>query len=43
VARQPAQEELRDLYKLPDPTHARAHLERWLAWALRCRIPAFVA
>jgi transposase len=36
-------EELRDLYKLPAPTLAAAHLDRWLAWARRCRIPAFVA
>ncbi|MGH6912625.1 MAG: ISL3 family transposase [Geminicoccales bacterium] len=36
-------EELRDLYKLPDPALAADHLERWLAWARRCRIPAFVA
>jgi transposase len=36
-------EELRDLYKLPDPALAAAHLDRWLAWARRCRIPAFVA
>jgi transposase len=35
-------EELRDLYKLPDPSLAAAHLERWLGWARRCRIPAFV-
>jgi len=36
-------EELRDLYKLPHPALAAGHLERWLAWARRCRIPAFVA
>ena len=36
-------EELRDLYKLLDPSLAPAHLDRWLSWARRCRIPAFVA
>jgi len=36
-------EELRDLYKLPDATLAADHLDRWLGWARRCRIPAFVA
>lgn len=36
-------EELRDLYRLPDPSLAAHHLDRWLAWASRCRIPAFVA
>ena len=35
-------EELRDLFALPDPSLAAAHLGRWLAWAQRCRIPAFV-
>ncbi|MDQ6785014.1 MAG: transposase [Actinomycetota bacterium] len=34
---------LRDLYRLGDPADARAHLEWWLAWACRCRIPAFVS
>jgi transposase len=33
---------LRDLYKLADPALARAHLDAWLAWACRCRIPAIV-
>lgn len=36
-------EELRDLYKLPDPALAPAHLDRWLARACRCRIPAILA
>jgi transposase len=35
-------EGLRDLYRLADPADARTHLEWWLAWACRCRIPAFV-
>jgi transposase len=35
-------EELRDLYKLPHPSLAAAHLERWLARACRSRIPAFL-
>ncbi len=35
-------EGLRDLYRLEDPTDAPAHLNWWLAWACRCRIPAFV-
>jgi transposase len=36
-------EELRDLYRLPHPALAREHLERWIGWARRCRIPPFVA
>jgi transposase len=36
-------EALRDLYRLEDPTEAGAHLDWWLAWAARCRIPAFVS
>ena len=36
-------ESLRDLYKLDDPSQAEDHLKRWLAWACRSRIPAFVA
>ena len=35
-------EGLRDLYRLADPAHAPAHLDWWLAWACRSRIPAFV-
>lgn len=35
-------EGLRDLYRLADPTDAPIHLDWWLAWACRCRIPAFV-
>ena len=35
-------EGLRDLYRLPDPTDAPVHLNWWLAWACRSRIPAFV-
>lgn len=35
-------ENLRDLYRLDDPADARAHLDRWLAWACRSRIPALV-
>ncbi len=35
-------EGLRDLYRLADPTDAPTHLHWWLAWACRCRIPAFV-
>lgn len=35
-------EGLRDLYRI-DPADAPAHLEWWLAWAARCRIPDFVA
>jgi len=36
-------EALRDIYRLGDPADAPAHLEWWLAWACRCRIPAFVS
>jgi transposase len=35
-------EGLRDLYRVA-PKDANAHLEWWLRWASRCRIPAFVA
>jgi transposase len=35
-------EGVRDLYRLTDPTDAPAHLDWWLAWACRSRIPAFV-
>jgi len=35
-------EGLRDLYRLADPSDAPAHLDWWLAWACRSRIPAFV-
>lgn len=35
-------EALRDLYRLRRPTDAPAHLEWWLRWASRSRIPAFV-
>lgn len=35
-------EALRDLYRLDDPAHAPDILDRWLAWACRSRIPAFV-
>jgi transposase len=35
-------ESLRDLYRLRRPTDAPAHLEWWLRWASRSRIPAFV-
>jgi len=35
-------EGLRDLYRLADPADAPAHLEWWLRWACRCRIPAFL-
>jgi transposase len=35
-------EGLRDLYRLPDPVEAEHHLDWWLAWACRSRIPAFV-
>ena len=34
-------EGLRDLYRVP-PADAPAHLDWWLAWASRSRIPAFV-
>lgn len=36
-------EGLRDLFRLADPADAPAHLDWWLAWACRSRIPAFVA
>jgi len=36
-------EGLRDLYRLTDPDDAPAHLDWWLAWACRSRIPAFVS
>lgn len=35
-------EGLRDLYRLAEPTQATEHLNWWLAWACRSRIPAFV-
>jgi transposase len=35
-------EALRDLYRLRNPLDAPAHLEWWLRWASRSRIPAFV-
>jgi transposase len=35
-------EGLRDLYRLRHPQHAPRHLDWWLAWACRSRIPAFV-
>lgn len=35
-------EGLRDLYRLADPGDAEYHLNWWLAWACRSRIPAFV-
>jgi transposase len=35
-------EGLRDLYRLAEPADAAEHLDWWLAWACRCRIPAFV-
>ena len=36
-------EALRDLYRLRWPSQAPEHLDWWLAWACRSRIPAFVA
>jgi len=36
-------EALRDLYRLRRPTDAAEHLDWWLAWACRSRIPSFVA
>lgn len=35
-------EGLRDLYRLRRPADAPRHLDWWLAWACRSRIPAFV-
>ena len=35
-------ESLRDLYRLANPKDAPEHLEWWLRWASRSRIPAFV-
>jgi transposase len=35
-------EQLRDLYRPDQLADAAAHLDRWLAWASRSRIPAFV-
>jgi transposase len=35
-------EGLRDLYRLPEPADAEHHMNWWLAWACRSRIPAFV-
>lgn len=35
-------EGIRDLYRLADPADAAMHLNWWLAWACRSRIPAFV-
>jgi len=36
-------EALRDLYRLRHPNQAPEHLDWWLTWACRSRIPAFVA
>ena len=36
-------EGLRDLYRLRRPEQAPEHLDWWLAWACRSRIPSFVA
>ncbi len=36
-------EALRRLYRLPDAALAAAHLDAWLGWASRCRIPALAA
>jgi transposase len=36
-------EGLRDLFRLQRPADAPIHLEWWLAWACRSRIPSFVA
>jgi len=36
-------EGLRDLYRLRRPDDAPRHLDWWLAWACRSRIPSFVA
>jgi transposase len=35
-------EGIRDLYRLRRPSDAPEHLDWWLSWAQRCRIPAFV-
>jgi transposase len=35
-------EGLRDLFRLQDPAEAGDHLDWWLAWACRSRIPSFV-
>ncbi|MDQ5874764.1 MAG: ISL3 family transposase [Actinomycetota bacterium] len=35
-------EGLRDLYQLAETQDAALHLDRWLAWACRSRIPSFV-
>jgi transposase len=35
-------ESLRHLYRLADTSAAAEHLDHWLAWACRSRIPAFV-
>jgi transposase len=35
-------EGLRDLFRLADPADAPVHLDWWLGWACRSRIPAFV-
>ena len=35
-------EALRDLYRLRRPQDAALHLDWWLKWACRCRIPSFV-
>lgn len=35
-------EGLRDVFRLANPADAPAHLDWWLAWACRSRIPAFV-
>ena len=35
-------EGLRDLYRLASPADAAAHLDWWLAWACRSRVPSFV-
>jgi transposase len=35
-------EKLRFIFKLDDIDEVKAHLDSWLSWAQRCRIPSFV-
>ena len=36
-------EKLRFIFKLDDIEEVKNHLNSWLSWARRCRIPSFVA
>jgi transposase len=41
LSRLPAQEQLRQIYRLPADSAVEL-LDAWIAWARRCRLPSFV-